>query len=295
MTVGGVFMDNLFVGQALATAHELMWAKYKGGNRLEGFRSPMEIGMPPWRVAEAFSVDAEGLGDILDRYELQAIGTETVYLLLDQPSVHSLWTDTDDIPLFSPLEVWRALERYRAGDLGRAVPAISCETDEVLRAINRGYESVVWHERLLTAGVHDGNLLSVVFGSSLEKIESWGGKPFWKSVVVAGYREETWHREELDRHPRLRELWALYGASGEEGWDGHIRLVSPTFLAALESTEKFEEMRYSAQFLVYKAIVVCGGQLPEQDHNRMLMAATEGDEYALAYFRFLKGEPLEQR
>jgi hypothetical protein len=67
--------------------------------------------------------------------------------------------------------------------------------------------------------------------------------------------------------------------------------VSPSIIPLIESSAEFRDTTNLPKWLLYKAVTIHKGQLPEGEHNRMLAEAVNQDKYVEAYFDFLKPPP----
>lgn len=260
--------------------------------------------MAPWEIAGAFALVSTDPTAVIDRYGLKAVVTVDLHLCDPPLQADSLenegWASGIEafhsIPLFSPLDVWKAWRRREQGDSGIEPPPISCETDVLLRNLNRGYAALECSVDQLAVRAHDLVLLTAALAadSPFEQRESIDKiihtKMLWRSKA---HLDAEAARRYLQRYEGagLVSLQKALGIAVDTSTSLSVEWVSPSIIPVIESAEGLEEATHRPKWLLYKAIVIQKGRLQEEDHNRMVAEAMNADQYAVAYFEFLKHAP----
>jgi hypothetical protein len=260
---------------------------------------PLVISMcvAPWDIPGLFDLPTGDPTAIVDGYELRAICFGHYYA--SNAPEHDDWkVDIDDnisVPMFSPLDVWKAKQRHVNGDPGVVPPPITCETDRLLRNIRRGYEAPIYCLKELATKAHDWDVMGAalaVEGASVTRSldELVAERVLWKTST---YLEGTAVGDYWDRYSQtplasLRKLLNVE-SSGRDSFAA--KWVSPSIIPLIASCEELRDRASSPQWLLYKAVTIHNCLLPEEQHNRMLAEAMNHDKYANAYFDFLKLPP----
>jgi len=256
------------------------------------------VGMcvPPWEIASLFGLPTSDPTSVIDRYRLRAIATAD-YRVMDAPFdadgiENQPWaTDVSavfSIPLFSPLDVWRAARARANGYMGIVPPPIKCESDRLICLIGRGYESITSEVTRLADKCHDLSVLAEALSSietkcrvsDLEQIADSRG--IWRTAVhLQGRRALSYLRGYASTALAWAREWVFDSPAGAREFTA--RWVSGSFIDVIESVEGYHEAVRTTKWLFYKHVAVNKGRLPEEQHNRMVVEAMCEDRYAKAY------------
>jgi hypothetical protein len=259
---------------------------------------PLVISMcvAPWDIPCLFGLPTGDPTSVVDGYELRAICFGHYYA--SNAPEHDEWkADIDDnirVPLFSPLDVWKAKQRHSSGDPGVVPPPITCKTDKLLRNIRRGYELPIYFVTELATKAHDWDVMEAALagdGSSVTRLlgeliaehELWKTSTYLERSAVGDYLE-AYSQTPL---AKLRKLLNVE-SSGRDSFVA--KWVSPAIIPLVESSEEFRDKTSSPQWLLYKAVTIHKGLLPEEQHNLMTAAAIADCKYAKAYFDFVAAD-----
>ncbi len=249
----------------------------------------------PWEIPALFKLPTGDPTSVIDQFELQAI-CQGHHCASNPPGDDDWTADIDDpmsVPLFSPLDVWKAVQRHAEGDPGVVPPPITCKVDTLLRNMQRGYAAVQHCVPQLVKEAHDLDLLAEALTTSesegvkrrlkklIAKRAVWTTKTPLKSDAAEKYRGRY---SETALHS-LRKLLEVF-ASVEN--NVVIRWVSPFIIPLIENAKEFQDATQRPKWLLYKAVTICKGQLPDNEHNRMLAESIVGEDYVLDYLEFLK-------
>ena len=256
-----------------------------------------ELCLTPWDVAEVFGLPYAEIADLMDRYRLKAVATSWDYANAIGPPDIPDWNKgfycEQAVPLFSPLNVFKAWRRYQDGDVGVEPPPATCEIDEVLRSMWRRWSDSCENLDLLIAKAHDADLVSAALspdcGTDDAQISALAKEHgIWMvGESLEGQKRRYWERYGATPLRRLRKVLGL----SADGWLSSCRWVSPSIIPLIESSAEFRDTTNLPKWLLYKAVTIHKGQLPEGEHNRMLAEAVNQDKYVEAYFDFLKPPP----
>ena len=246
--------------------------------------------MAPWEVAEAFGLPTSDPTPAIDAFELKPICAGHP-CCLSHPADSSWETSFGsgpDVPLYLPTDVWAAVQRKQHGDLGRTWPPLACDADRLLRSIQR-HHAAPWNQlQRLAEEAHDLFVLAAALGDvpagTLSLIASLSGDSVWR--IKEGLPNDP-RRHYLDAYSKtyLSQLRDVFGMSVP----GHsAEWISPSIIPLIESAEAFQDAISQTKWLLYTAVTVHKQQLPEEQHNRMLFETISGDQYADAYFAYLK-------
>jgi hypothetical protein len=301
---------NLFLEKSLAGVHQQIRYLIQDASLdwLDQGLSLARMCFAPWEVAEIFGLPSTDPTSVVDRYSLRAL-TDVDLHLCDPPGVPGSFEDepwaTDlisvgSVPMFSPLEVWKAAQRWEEGDVGIQPPPISGRTDRLLRNINRGYESAEFCAQQLAEEAHDVFVLSAALKSGdpqtrLDEIELVArDQRLWRiQVRLSGESAERYLRSYLATV--LAEVREVFNMAIKDRQALVADWVSPSIIQCIEQHEVFQESIRQPPWLYYKAATVVKGKLPEVEHNRMLAEAIGGDVYAKAYLRLPFGTNPSQQ
>jgi hypothetical protein len=257
-----------------------------------------ELCLAPWEVGLVFRRPYAEIADLMDRYDLKAIATSWDYVMAigppDIPDWNKGFYRERVVPLYSPHDVWKAWLRHQNGDVGVAPPPVACESDEVLRSIWRKWSTHCENLDSLIAMAHDADLIAAALSPEVDAVES--------RIAELAKQHGIWMTENESLEGQAPRYWNTYGETPLSRLrtayglptDVNIprcRWVSPTIIPLIESCEEFRDRTTSPQWLLYKAVTVHKGELPEEQHNLMTAAAIADCKYAKDYFDFLKPPP----
>jgi hypothetical protein len=260
-----------------------------------------DLCMAPWDVAAVFALPTSDPTSVIDRYGLKALTCADLHLCDPPRDAIALENEpwaTDiaafqSIPLFSPLDVWKACRLKGQGHNGTVPPPISCETDKLLRNIHRGYETVRQVEELanrahdqdiLETALDAGDLLAVVrqLETLIAEHSVWKTRDYLEAGAAVEYREQ-YLKTTLSHLRSVMEVRHPSRPSCVATW------VSPSIIPLIEQDEEYQEATRRTKWLLYKAVTVRKGTLPEEEHNRMVAEAMDEDHFAKAYMDLIGG------
>lgn len=254
----------------------------------------------PWDVAAVFELPTGDPTSAIDAYELKAVCHGHLYAI--RPPDNDEWAaDIElhaavDVPLFSPLDVWRALQRKERADPGVQPLPLACDADCLLRNIRRGYESVWMRVKSLAQDSHDLFVLAAALADDDADAIVWRitkqltVESVWltRDYLEGDAAESYWENYSSTPLAKLRKVLGM--ATGHRK-SFAAEWVSPSIIPLIELSPDFQDALQQPKWLLYKAVTICKGHLPEEQHNKMLAEALTDDAFAKGYLDFLKSLP----
>jgi hypothetical protein len=256
--------------------------------------------LTPWELADAFRVPSGDPTEVIDRYRLRAVGF-TDPRMTNPPvderfPICEPWATgidgLDEVPIFSPLDVWKALRSKESGDLGVEPPPISCEADLLLRSLCRGYRAPMSCCDWLISEAQDISLIGAALSeddpvaalSWLEELINTHRLWMFRSSLEGEAASRYW--QDFSASP-LNRLRKVFGMASESRSYVQVEWVSPLIISLIEAAPEFQDALHQPRWLLYKAVAITRGKLPEDQHNFMLGQALADDLEAKAYCEFL--------
>lgn len=292
-------------------------------DEMEGWGTLVDLCLAPWHVAEMFEQPYAEIADLMDRYSLKPVTRSWNYEEYADPPDIPNWNkgfhEERVVPLYSPLGVFNAWSRWKDGDVGVKPPPVRSGVDEVLRSIWREWSFPYENINFLCANAHDAELIGAALSADsytknpifpiAKENEIWIVKGWLgldqRTGYASGYfypsgARRTKHHGELEEEEKqyceqysespLRELRKVFDLDAIR-FAPDCTWLSPSIIPLVESLEEFQDRTNHPKWLLYKAVTVYAGQLPEAEHNRMLAEAVNHDKYAESYCDFLNTGP----